>query len=204
MTAKARGPLQGAALPRWVPAAAAAAVVLAVVALFIGRDLISPASPHRSAGPTDQFVRFRDPATAISILRPAGWRRVVSPDPSVRLLVEGNGSSMLVRVTDLEVNVGPSDLGAAKRLTDKLVRSAGDVTLLRPPRKLTLAGLPGYLYLYTFPDAASGRLGAHAHYFLFRGRTLITIVFQTVPGARLAGLAPFFDRLSETLRTPPR
>ncbi|MBA3306332.1 MAG: hypothetical protein H0U25_10465, partial [Thermoleophilaceae bacterium] len=43
----------------------------------------------------------------------------------------------------------------------------------------------------------------HAHYFLFRGRTLITIVFQTVPADRFAELAPLFDRIAETLRITP-
>ncbi len=139
-----------------------------------------------------------------SISYPAGWRRVTSADPQVRLLVEGDGSSILVRMADLGMAIGPEDLDAAKKITDGLVRAAGQVEPLSPPRQVTLGGLPGYLYLYTFQDPATGQRGGHAHYFLFRGQTMITIVFQTVPAKRFAALAPMFDRIGETLRAVPQ
>ncbi len=186
-------------------AGAAAAVLLAVGAMFIGRELIAPdpAPPQPRAPSADEFARFTDAEAAFSISYPAGWRRLPSPNPEVRLLVEGDGSSMLVRVTELGVDVGPKNLDAAKRLTDKLVGSVDQAKLQRRPRRVTLGGLPGFLYLYTFPDPVTGQLGAHAHYFAFRGRTLITIVFQTVPAKRLASLAPLFDRIGESLRSIP-
>jgi hypothetical protein len=175
--------------------------VLAVVAMVFGRALIAPAPrPRPAPSKAKAFVRFRDTAGGISILRPAGWRRVVSPDPQVRLLAEGDGASMQVRMANLGIQVGPESLGPAKKLTDRLVRSAGGAKPLRPPRRVTLAGLPGYLYIYTFRDPATGAQGAHAHYFLFRGQSLLTIVFQVVPADGFARLAPLFDRLGETLR----
>jgi len=186
--------------------AIAAVILVGVAAMVIARELVSPAppppDPPAARAPSD-FVRFRDEAGAFSISHPAGWARVASPDPEVRLLVQGDGSSMLVRMGNLGIEVGPESLGAARKLTDKLVRTAGGTKLLRPPKQVTLGGLPGYLYLYTFADAASGQRGAHAHYFLFRGETLITIVFQTVPAERLNALAPLFDRIGETLRATP-
>jgi len=181
------------------------ALLVGAAAVVIARELVSPAAPPDPppAPATDDAVRFRDPAAGFSIALPAGWRRVASADPEVRLLAEDQGSSMLVRITDLETEVGPERLDAAKRLTDKLVRAAGEVKQLRPPRQVSLGGLPGYLYLYTFTDPATGERGAHAHYFLFRGQTLITIVFQTAPAERLVGLAPLFDRIGDTLRVTP-
>jgi len=62
----------------------------------------------------------------------------------------------------------------------------------------TLGGLPGVQYLYTFDSA--GQRGAHTHWFVFRGRTMYTLVFQALPDTRFAGLAPAFDRLAETFR----
>jgi len=195
--------LQPAALRRWIPVGVVVAILAAVAAMVIARQLFSsapPARPAPQAKPAPAFVRFRDPAGGISIERPAGWTRVASPNPEVRLLAEGDSASMLVRMTDLGFD-GPANLDAARRLTDKLVRTAEQAKLLRPPKRVNLGGLQGYLYLYTFRDAGSGERGAHAHYFLFRGHTLITIVFQTASAQTLTQLAPLFDRLGETLRT---
>jgi len=202
--AEARGGFKSAAPRKWIPVAAAVAVLVGLGAMLIARELVSSTPSDRpSAAAGDEFVRFRDPAGAFSISHPAGWRRLAAPDPEVRLLAEGDGSSMLVRMTDLKIEIGPESLDIAKKLTDKLVQSAGQAKLLRRPEQVTLGGLPGYLYLYTFRDAATGERGAHAHYFLFRGQTLITIVFQTAPAERLIALAPLFDRIGETLRATP-
>jgi hypothetical protein len=201
VTAQARGGVRLPAGRRWIAAGAAAILLLGVAAVMIGRELISPAPPDPPpAQAADDLVAFDDPARGISISHPLGWRRVASDDPAVVLLAEGDGASMLVRTADLGVEIG--DLDTAKEISDDLVR-AGQPKLLRPAKQVTLGGLPGYLYLYTFPDAATGQRGAHAHYFLFRGQTLITIVFQTVPAQRFAQSAPLFDRIAETLRVNP-
>jgi hypothetical protein len=190
-----------------VAAGAAAVILVGVAAMMIGREVISPAPPGPPAQAADDrvaddLVAFEDPARRISISHPPGWRRVAAADPAVALLAEGDGASMLVRTADLGVEIGPEDLDSAKEVSDTLVR-AGKHKLLRPPKQVTLGGLPGYLYLYTYPDPASGQRGAHAHYFLFRGQTLLTLVFQTLPAERFAGLAPLFDRIGETLRASP-
>ncbi len=212
MASEARGGLEPATLRKWIPVGIVAAILLGVAAMVIARELVSPAPPDPparaapaapAAPAADGVARFRDAEGAFSISYPGGWERVVSSDPEVRLLAQGDGSSMLVRMGDLGIEVGPENLEAARKLTDKLVRSAGQAKQLRPPRRVSLGGLTGFLYLYTFADAASGQRGAHAHYFLFRGETLFTIVFQTVPAERLPELAPLFDRIGETLRTAP-
>ena len=207
MAAEARGGFEPATLKKWIPAGIVAAILLGVAAMVFARELVSPAPPEapmaRAPREAGGVTQFRDPAGAFSISHPASWTRVASSNPEVRLLAQGDGSSMLVRVGDLGIEVGPENLGAARKLTDKLVRSAGQAKPLRPPKRVSLGGLPGFLYLYTFADAASGQRGAHAHYFLFRGETLFTIIFQTVPAERLPELAPLFDRIGETLRTAP-
>lgn len=209
MTAEARGGIRLDVRRRWIAAGAAVVILVGVAAMMIGRELITPDPvpsdpPARAADEparaADDLVAFDDPARGISISYPPGWRRVASDDPAVVLLAEGDGASMLVRTADLGVEIG--DLDTAKEISDDLVR-AGQPKLLRPPKQVTLGGLPGYLYLYTFPDASTGQRGAHAHYFLFRGHTLITIVFQTVPAEGFAELAPLFDRIGETLRANP-
>ncbi len=204
MRAKAWGGVEPAVLRRWLPVAVATAILLGAVGVVLGRDLFSPTQPKPPApAAANAFARFRDAPGGFSISYPARWRRVPPGNPDIRLLAEGEGSSMLVRRADIGIQVGPESIGTARKLTDKLVRAVGRVKLLRPPTRVTLGGLAGYLYLYTFPVGTTGQQAAHAHYFLFRGQTLITIVFQTQPAERLARLAPLFDRLGETLRVTP-
>lgn len=110
-----------------------------------------------------------------------------------------SSASFLVRTVSLGFEVGPANLSAGKQLTDKIVRSGKGVKLIAPPQRSDLGGLIGYFYLYTFEDAA-GRRGAHSHYFLFRGDTMYTIVFQTLPADRLATFAALFDGIAATFR----
>lgn len=106
-----------------------------------------------------------------------------------------------MRTASLGTPVGAETIGSAKRLTDRLVSTGKKVKQLRPPRRIDdLGGLPGWLYIYSFEDSASGQRGAHAHYFVFRGETMITLVFQTLPSERFATYAPLFDRLASTFR----
>lgn len=174
-------------------------IVVGAAAALLGRELIAPAAPAPPARGADEFVTVENAAAGVSISHPPGWRRVASSDPAVMLLAEGDGASMLVRMVDLGVEIGPGNLDTGKKVSDDLMR-AGRRELLHPPKQVTLGGLPGYLYLYTFPDDATGQRGAHAHYFVFRGQTLITIVFQTVPAQRFAEFAALFDRIGATLR----
>ena len=46
----------------------------------------------------------------------------------------------------------------------------------------------------------SGLVGAHSHYFLFKGSTMISIIFQALPDGHFARLAPLFDRVAGSLR----
>lgn len=203
MVADARARFRPASPRRWIAGGVVTAVLLGAGAVVLGRELLAPATADPPAPAASELVRFDDAASGISIAYPAGWRRISSSAPGVRLLAQGESSSMLVRTTDIGITVGPRDLDAAKKLTDALVRAAGQPKLLRPAKKVSLGGLPGYLYLYTFLDPATDRRGAHAHYFLFRGQTLMTIIFQTVPAQRFAEFAPRFDRIAETLQVAP-
>ncbi len=211
-----RGGGGGLLVPRrWLFLGAAATILLAVAAGLIGSRLVSGSSdqaksapaPAPASKPADTepsgFTRFTDSVERFSIAYPSDWSRLMSPDPQVRLLAARDTASVLVRTQPLGIPVGPEDLVAAKELTDNLVNKAGKVTLLSKARQVTLGGLSGYLYLYKFKDSATKQMVAHAHYFLFRGETLLAIVFQAQPADRFAGLAPLFDRVAATLRVQP-
>ena len=199
---------------RWLVIGAGVTILLAVAAAAIGSQLVSSPSAPSTAKPKPKskpapaepagFVRFSDPVGRFSIAYPSEWRPRVTSDPQIRLLAAGDTASVLVRTSPLGIEVGPQDLQAAKRLTDNLVKSAGKVKLLDEARQVTLGGLSGYLYVYTFDDSATGQMVAHAHYFLFRGKTLLTIVLQAQPADRFDGLAPVFDAVGATFRVQPR
>jgi len=192
---------------RWALVAVLAAVALAA-GVAGGRLLLavpSPApAPPRAArppvpsGPPPGFVEFRD--ELFSIAYPASWERRDGGEAEVEILAtQGRTASFLVRVVPLDFEVGSANLETAKRLTDQVVRSGKGVKLIAPPQRSDLGGLPGYFYLYTFENAEGDR-GSHSHYFLFRGDTMYTIVFQALPADRLSGLAPVFDQIAASFR----
>ena len=197
-------------------AGAGVVIVAALAAMVVGRQLLSgPASsPPKPAAPAprpataapkapvpDGFTRFDDPIRGLSISLPASWHRIPSADAELSLLATGDGASMLMRTAPLGIQIGPDDVGQARKITDNLLKAAGKVTIVSGPKRVSVGGLPGYLYLYTYRNAA-GQQGAHAHYFLFRSnQTMLTIVFEVLPADRFAGLGPLFDRIAGTLRT---
>lgn len=189
-------------VPRWLVPIVAVVVVLAVGGAWAIGQLGSSHAPKRSSSAAPAYTGFRDPAGAFAGSYPASWQRLTSSDPQDVLLAAGpQGGSYLVRKTPISAPVTSANLAAAKKLTESVVHSGKDVKLLRQPQAITLGGLPGYLYLYTFRDAATGQVGAHAHYFLFQGKTMITLVFQSLPSNHFVSLAPVFDRIANTFHT---
>lgn len=158
-----------------------------------------------SAPSSVSLTAYRDPAGGFTGSYPSSWQRLPSTEPGTILLAASSdySASLLVRKTQISTVINASNLGAAKKLTDRLVSSAMKVSLLQQPQQTVLGGLPGYLYLYTFDDPTTGEQTAHAHYFLFQGKTLITLVFQALPATRITSLAPLFDGIANKFRASP-
>jgi hypothetical protein len=152
------------------------------------------------------MTEFRDDQAGFAISYPTGWIRPTSSDPQVALVAaekdpaQNEGGSILVRVAALEAQVGEEQLGEAQKATDAIVASANGVELKAEPAETVQGGLPGLYYLYTFRDPVSGQRGAHSHYFLFRGRTMISVVFQALPQDDFGRLASLFDRVAGSFR----
>lgn len=173
-----------------------AALVLLLVAVVIGRSLISSPGPERdrraatptptpSSGPARPagFVRFDDRPAGFSIAYPRAWKRLDPVDKQIRLLVtSADEVSLLIRQSPLGLSVTTETLPVVRDLTDSLVRADKTVKLVSQPEPITLDGVPGYRYVYTYGTGATGRRGAHVHYFLFRSKRLLSLVFQ-VPGS---------------------
>lgn len=197
-------------------AGAGVVILVALAAMVVGRQLISSSAstPPKPAAPPprpatappkapvpDGFMRFDDPMRGLSISLPATWHRIPSADAEISLLATGDGASMLMRTAPLGIDIGPDDVGPARKITDNLLKAAGKVSIVSGPKRVSVGGLPGYLYLYTYRNAA-GQRGGHAHYFLFRSnQTMLIIVFEVAPADRFAALGPLFDTIARTLRT---
>lgn len=186
-------------------------MLLAVGAAFLGNSLVSDdakEAPKKRAAAADPdlpraFVRFRDRPGAFSIAHPSDWVRLPPPSGDVRILAARAGASFSMRISSVGLEIGPQSLGPARSITDRLVSEAGSIKQLRKPETITLGGLPGYLYLYTFRDADTKQRGVHAHYFLFRGKQLYQLVFQALPAVTFDSLTRTFDAIAETLRVTP-
>lgn len=178
-------------------------VLLGLSGWLIGESLSSSSAPHRKhparVATQAGMVTFRDPAGLFSGQYPASWKRIATTNPAIVLLAQGpSGASYLVQKTQLNIAVGTSNLGKALALTEHVVHSGHRVRLLRKPQALIAGGLPGFLYLYTFTDPTSGDIGAHAQYFLFDHKTMITLVFQSLPSNFFTSEAATFTRIAGT------
>lgn len=186
------------------------AAIVAVGALLLARRGDEPAgTPASREGTTTttatapvEFVEFRDEATGFSMRHPKTWERLTHPSPEVRLVLsDGRLNAVLVRVTPTENPVTAENLLEAKAFTDAVVSGEGVTVLSQQP--ITLNGMPGFYYLYTFKDGDTGLEGAHSHYFVFQGRKMHSIVFQALPTAEFDALAGLFDQMAESVRSDP-
>lgn len=197
-----------------VVAAVLVAGLLATLAAGLGQRMLAlpqqppPAAPTPSSTPSPapngapaEFVEFRSEQAGFALSYPKSWKRLRSEDPQVALVAASEQQdSFLVRTVELNSAVGPEQLPEARKLTDQIVASNKSVKLLAEPSRIELGGLPGFFYFYSFEDPASQQTGAHSHFFVFDGKTMITIVFQAVPAEQFRDVAPTFDRITSSFR----
>jgi hypothetical protein len=202
------------ARPVKIVAAAVAAVAVVAVAVEVGRHSVKspvkpaaegkPAATTTSTVPAD-FVEFRDDKAGWAMSYPKAWNRLEPKSPDIVLVVsekppEANtGGSVLVHDLPFPTAVTDANLAAAKTVTDKIVQEGGG-TALTQPQVVHEGGLPGFVYFYSFKDPTTGQNGVHSHYFLFKGSTLISVVFQALPADTFRALATTFDEVIGSFR----
>lgn len=195
-----------------IGAAVLVAAGLAVPAAIYGPGLVGIGNSSNGAGanpgpgaPGDakagEVTEFRNDQVGIALSYPSSWVQLKTKDPQILLLAsDGPENSFLIRAVDLPKPVGQPQLGAARQLTDQIVASNKTAKMITEPKQIQLGGLPGYWYLYSFKDDVSGQEGAHSHFFLFKGRTMLTFVFQTLPVDKFQQSAPVFDQITSSFR----
>jgi hypothetical protein len=110
-----------------------------------------------------------------------------------------SGASVLVHDLAFPTTVTDANLAAVRTVTDRIVQEGGGAALTQP-QIVHQGGLPGYVYFYSFKDPGTGQEGVHSHYFLFKGSTLISVVFQALPSDTFRALAPTFDQVIGSFR----
>jgi hypothetical protein len=160
-------------------------------------DALPPPAPENTPVP---MTTFRDPETGISVDYPRFWKRVEVPVAEYRLAVDaGNSVAFTIRVVPIQQPATPQNLANFKAVTDGLVASNPTVKVFKE-QAITLNGMLGYYYFYTFEDGPI--TAVHAHYFLFSGHKMNILVFQTLPDD-FEPLAATFDRVAESFRSDP-
>ena len=143
---------------------------------------------------------FRDAQTGISVEYPRGWREVDVPVADYRLAVDGgNNVAFTIRVVPIKEPATAANLVNFKTVTDGLVASNPTVKVFKE-QAISLNGMLGYYYFYTFTDGVVEAV--HAHYFLFSGNKMNILVFQTLPDD-FEAMAATFDRIAESFRSDP-
>lgn len=206
-----------------VVAALLLAAVLGVGAALYGPALLGFEKPAQDAGtsaaqpeaaqPSGEFTEFIHEPTGIALSYPSTWFRqdikgdnpqgllIVSDKPKEDLLSAGTTNILLLSAAELRSPVGEQELDAAKAELDQHVGAEESARLLVAPQKLTVGGMPGWWYFYSFKDEVTGQTGAHSHFFLFKGTTLFSLVYQTVPLEKFQESAPVFDGINGSLHT---
>jgi hypothetical protein len=148
-------------------------------------------------------VSVRDPRTGIRISYPRVWSRLSAKDPSIRFLLSSrDGASLEVRSLQLAKPITGPRLAAIRDATGLLIAAHRQVQIISGPRLFAVAGLPGFLYLYTFYDPLSRKRVGHSQIALFSGRHMYTLVFQTAVAADLTRFALLFDKITASFRAP--
>ncbi|MDQ1505810.1 MAG: hypothetical protein QOD57_3537 [Actinomycetota bacterium] len=196
-----------------VGAAVLGGALVVGIAVAAGRSTVD--SPKKAAAQSTtttastvpgSLVEFRDDKSGWAISYPKNWNRLQSQDPAVVLVVSekppelNNGGSILARDLTLGAPVDEAKLPAAKEVTDKIVTGGEGIQMLAQPTIIHQGGLPGYFYFYSFKDPATGQDGVHTHYFLFKGSTMISFVFQALPKDTFQPLAHLFDEVIGSFR----
>ncbi|MGH9182675.1 MAG: hypothetical protein ACRDZ9_02480 [Acidimicrobiales bacterium] len=144
------------------------------------------------------FVTYQDPEGRFSISVPRDWKLLAEPDPFLVASPDNSQNSVLVRVQQIGQTIDPGNVDELKPFTQAAL--GPEVTVLAEQPVTLPSGLSGYYYLYTFADEEARVQGAHAHYFLFEGNRLHTLVFQALPAESFTEMASVFDQIVETYR----
>ncbi|MEW6153050.1 MAG: hypothetical protein AB1673_03535 [Actinomycetota bacterium] len=195
----------------------AVVVVIGIVAFVISRDAADTGNQAGGpvgttpttirTGPTipeDQMQSVHDPLTGFTIKVPRSWQSFETPVADIRLVMAADENDGLsIRVIPIQTPATVDNIANFKAVTDTIVFGNERARLIQE-QLVRLNGHLTYHYVYTFTDEGTGQEGVHAHYFVFEGNRMFSIVFQTIPSQDFPRWAAVFDQVAEsfTVGTP--
>ena len=176
-------------------------VVVAAICV-VGCGATAWATLHRSAqsGPptaprASGSVTYTDTAKHYRISYPRSWQKTTEADGGLVLHVRGR-DAVSVHEFALAAQVNTQNVSDMRSVTDAILSTPNAHLTVLESQVVRIGALSGLYYLYYFP--AGGKRGVHAHYFLFSGKQMFTLVFQTLPATEFQPLAKTFDAVAET------
>ncbi|MBW3547112.1 MAG: hypothetical protein KY452_03115 [Actinobacteria bacterium] len=199
---------------RQVVLVVALALVTVLVLVLVGTVVFGRGEPdpagETAGGPNalvgDDYVLFEDAEAGFRLQHPKTWVPIARPQGDMRLqLGAGDGSSLRVRVSELEGEVDASNIEELRAVTSGIVGTP-DPNVEKQfltEDSYSVNGMPGYYYVYRVRDKQSGLEAVNAHYFLFQGRKLNMLLFQSLSADDFERRAPEFDRVLATFESDP-
>lgn len=182
-------------------------VIFAVWAFTRDRGGGNQTTPSTAPGttlvtlPEEAFVTYRDFETNFTMRYPRAWHRTEVPNREIRLqLTDDRQVAVRVQVRRTEVATTPANVGNLDAVMSGLIVDDSRVLTKDP---VTINGLIGFRYIYTFTDAETGLEQAHLHYFLYQGHKLNSIVFAVVPSSDFAKFEGIFDQMINSFQSEP-
>jgi hypothetical protein len=170
----------------------------------------SPSPGASGAGVSGGPTALLDlPSQGFSLRYPAAWTRVSEGTSSTG----GSGStadseSTVLRISDqnafsirtfaLQKPVSNPQLADMRAVTDAILSTPGAKLTIIDVQSVEVGGLPAVYYLYYFPSGQ--QQGIHAHYFVFNGARMYSMVFQVVPPSQFPTYAAAFDAVVASFR----
>lgn len=143
------------------------------------------------AAPEAGGATLVDRKAGYQLTYPDSWAELSGAGTQGHVIGIDGGSAFSIRTFPLQHPVDTADVKDMRAVTDAILSTPDARLTVLDVREVEVAGLPAVYYLYYFPDG--GRRGIHAHYFVFDGTRMHTLVFQVVPAARFGDYAAQFD-----------
>ena len=157
-------------------------------------------SPSSSPAPADRpsgMTEYTDQKLGFKVAYPSSWRRVDVPPDSL-VLDAGDENAVSIRRFSLAAAIDAANLAQIRAVTDGILGAPDAKLTILQTEQVKVGNLLGIYYLYYFP--LQGTQGVHAHYFLFNGKTMYTLVFQSGGATEFQKIASVFDSVSTSFQ----
>ena len=142
-----------------------------------------------------------DAADGYTLKYPGSWTAVGGATSAGSeghvLRIEGQ-NAFSIQTFPLERSVPRPNISDMRAVTDAILSSPSAKLTVLEVRQIEISGLPAIYYLYYFPSGK--QRGIHAHYFIFDGTRMDTLIFQVVPASDFSRYASQFDQVVSSFK----